>query len=231
MPIIYFHVGTVRSMAWLMGGALLIRSGMHSLGALIFISFVAEACYLAPHHADAFRLAERSKFGTHRWIVLAMIAVVFGLFMVNVTQLPAFYHYGAVNVGENASDWWIRDIVTDADRRAPPEMFKLYMAGEGFAVTGVLTYLRRFYWFPFHPMGYLIACAIGYRVFAPILSIWAIKWVILKYFGGSVHRQAKSFFLGLVMGHFFIAAVWAFLAVFRWAPTQPSLGGYFIGFW
>jgi hypothetical protein len=232
MPIIYFHVGTVRTMAWLMGGALLIRSGMQSVAALVFMGFLAEGCYLAPHHADAFRLADRSKLGTRRWMAIVMVAVLFGLLMVNATQLPAIYKYGAVNLpGMSDPHWWISDLVMSADTQTPVEPFRLYMAGEGMVVTGVLTYLRQFYWFPFHPMGYLIACAIGYRVFAPILAIWAIKWIILKYFGGSVHRKAKSFFIGLVMTHFFIAAVWAVLAIFRWPPTQPSMGGYFIGFW
>jgi len=236
MPIIYFHVGTVRTMLWLMGGAMLASgsmttTGRHSAIALMFVGAIADASFLAPHHADAFQLAERSKLGTRRWTVLAVLAVIVGFALVNLVQLPAFYEHGAVNVIGEPSPWRVNEVVGAVERNDKAEGFKQIMAGQGAAVTGALVYLRRFHWFPLHPIGYVIACAIGYRVFAPIFAIWLIKLIILKYFGGTVHRKAKNFFLGLVMGHFFIAAVWAVLAMFQWYPTQRTQGGYFIGFW
>jgi hypothetical protein len=119
------------------------------------------------------------------------------------------------------------DPINAANRGTSPDWTRLSVAGEGAIITGLLTYLRRFYWFPLHPVGYVVACAIGFRVFAPVFAIWAIKWVILHYFGGSVHHKARRLFLGLVLGHFGVAAIWAILAVFRWPPTER----YFIGFW
>ena len=229
MPLIYFHVGSMRDMVWLLGGATLAVAGMSSASALVFLGFLANLTYLAPHHADAFKLAERSKLGTRRWIPLAILAVIFGIFLVNLTHLPAFYEHGAANIASVGTPrvWNKVQPINALNRGSSPNWFKISMAGEGALITGVLTYLRRFYWFPLHPLGYVIACAIGFRVFAPILAIWFIKWTILNYFGGSVHRKAKTFFIGLVLGHFAIAAIWAILAVFRWAPTER----YFIGFW
>lgn len=231
MPIIYFHVGNVQNIIWFVGGAALAASGMQSVAAFWFMSFLFSATFLAPHHADAFKLAEKTGLGTRRWAVLAVVAVAFGLVLVNLTHVTAFYKYGALNVGKTPSAWRLKGLINAVNRESGPEGFKLTMGGLGAVITGVLTYLRRFYWFPFHPIGYVIACAIGYRVFGPIFAIWLIKWIILKYFGGAAHKKAKNFFLGLVLSHFFIAAVWGALAVTGWRATQTSEGGYFIGFW
>jgi hypothetical protein len=229
MPLIYFHVGGMRDLVWLLGGTTLAAAGMRTTAGLVFLGFLASLTYLAPHHADAFKLAERSKLGTRRWVPLAILAVVVGLILVNVTHLPAFYDYGATNIASVGSPraWDKVPAITATLRASSPNWFKISMAGEGAILTGVLTYMRRFYWFPLHPLGYVIACAIGYRVFAPIFAVWFIKWSVLKYFGGRIHKKTRKLMIGIVLGHFTIAAILAVLAVFGWPPTER----YFIGFW
>jgi len=83
IPQIYMDLGTVRSMVWLIGGALLASAGMRSVAGLIFLSFLATAAVLAPHHADALNLAERSGLGLRRWVALAVFALIVGLVLVN----------------------------------------------------------------------------------------------------------------------------------------------------
>lgn len=228
MPIIYFDVGQMRDMTWLLGGTVLAAAGMEATAGLVFMGFLANLTLLAPHHADAFKLAERTKLGTRRWVPLAILAVAFGLLLVNITHMPPIYEHGAVNIGGMRSSAFTKvPPINAAMRETSANWFKISMAGEGAIITAVLTYLRRFYWFPLHPLGFVISCAIGYRVVAPVFAAWFIKWVILKYFGGSVHRKTRTFMIGLVLGHFMIAALWAVLAVFRWPPTER----YFIGFW
>ena len=230
IPQIYLDLGTVRSIVWLTGGALLASTGMGSVAGLIFMSFLATAAVLAPHHADALNLAERSGLSLRRWAVIAVFAVIVGLVLVNLTHLPAFYKEGSANIAEmtvEKATWGARQILDTVHRSAPPEKLKLGFALTGFLTTCILTYLRRFYWFPFHPVGFVAACGRGYLIFGPILLIWFIKWTILRYFGGEVFRKAKDYFMGLVMGHFFVASIWGILAAFRWAPTQR----YQLGFW
>jgi hypothetical protein len=228
MPIIYFDVGQMRDLPWLLGGTVLAAAGMEATAGLVFMGFLANLTLLAPHHADAFKLAERTRLGTRRWVPLAILAVVFGLLLVNITHMPPIYEHGAVNIGGMRSSAFTKvPPINAALRETPANGFKISMAGEGAVITAVLTYMRRFYWFPLHPLGFVIACAIGYRVVAPVFAAWFVKWVVLKYFGGSVHRKTRTFMIGLVLGHFMIAATWAILAVFRWPPTER----YFIGFW
>jgi hypothetical protein len=228
MPIIYLHVGEMRGLVWLLGGATIYATGMDSAAAMVWMTVLVSATYLVPHHADAFKLAERSGLGTARWAVLGVLAVAVGLVLVNLTHLPAFYEDGANNiVGLGRANWSATTVMGPVQQERPPDSFKLKMAGTGFVTAAGLTYLRRMPWFPLHPVGYLVACAIGYRIWAPIMAIWFIKWVILRYLGGRVYKRARYFFLGLVMTHFLVASVWGVLAAFDWGPTQR----FFIGFW
>jgi len=232
IPQIYLALGSVRQMVWLLGGVLLASTGMRSVAGLVFMSTVLCLCasLLVPHHADAFFLAERSGLGTKRWALIAVLAVVVSLVLVNLTHLPVFYQEGSANIQEMTTkhaDGQARQTLDPVLRAQPPEKIKLAMGVVGFATTCILAYFRRFYWFPFHPMGFVASCAIGHQIFGPILLIWFIKWVILRYFGGEVYRKARDYFLGLVMGHFFVASIWGILAALGWPPTAR----YQLGFW
>ena len=223
VPQMYLHAAEVRNLAWVLGGVWLAMSGARNYIALTLLYFLPSAAYMVPHHADAFRLAERSGTSTRTWSVLAVIAVVLGFALATVTLLPAYYKEGAVNIQgwtPQTVDYYGGYIMNAAARSEPHNPTRVAMMSTGFLVTCLLMYMKRFYWFPFHPAGYLVACAVGFRIWAPIFAIWAIKWMILRYFGGEVHRKARNYFLGLVMGHFLIATIWSFLALAKWPPTE-----------
>jgi hypothetical protein len=223
VPQVYLHGAEPSHMVWLLGGALLAATPIGAVPALVLMSFLATATYLAPHHADALKLADRSGLGVGRWSLLAVFAVAVGLVLANLTHLTAFYHHGALNVNvvwnlqnlENHAS----DFIIPTKLQQPVDRLKVAMAGTGFLTTSVLYYLRRFYWFPLHPAGYVVACAIGYRVFAPVLLIWFIKWSIVRYFGGKTFRKAKDYFLGIVLGQFGLAIIWSILGLLEWEPT------------
>jgi len=163
-------------------------------------------------------------------MVLGVLGVAVGLVLVNVTHMTAFYRHGAINCVSNAVnmvEWQRVDILNAYDTRAPANPVKIYLGAAGFVTTAAFAALRRYSWFPLHPVGFLVACAAGARHAVTIFLVWLIKWFILKYFGGRLHRSARNLFLGLVMGHFTIAMIWGMLSLFAWPPTQR----YFIGFW
>jgi len=172
VPQIYLHVAEPTHIVWLIGGATLAAARIGVVESLVFMSFIVTATYLVPHHADALKLADRSGIGVRRWSVLAILAVVVGLVLANLTHLSAFYHHGALNVrvawNLQTLEKHASDFITPAKLAQPVDRLKVAMAGTGFLTTSVLYYLRRFYWFPLHPAGYVVACAIGYRVFAPV---------------------------------------------------------------
>ena len=224
---IWLHVLMVEDLPWIFGGALLGMNGMAGVAGIVFMSFLFQAGYIVPHHADCLRLAERSGLGLRRWMVVGLLGTAVGLVLVNLTHMTAFYEHGALNIITRDLVSWHQPEIRAVRANAPPDWFLLKLASAGFVSTLALAWLRRFHWFPLHPIGFAVACAAGWRSAAIIMMIWLIKWTILKYFGGRVHRRARGFFLGLVMGHFAVATIWALLALASWPPTQR----YSVIFW
>jgi hypothetical protein len=67
---------------------------------------------------------------------------------------------------------------------------------------------RRFFWWPFAPVGYVIGNLTQTWVWwINVLVAWLVKRNLLKYGGPSLHGKARSFFLGLIMGEAVIASV------------------------
>jgi hypothetical protein len=105
----------------------------------------------------------------------------------------------------------------------------------GFGLFGLLAFLRgRFLRFPLHPIGYLVVLmTIFYNWVSPyhkeggeaslvwggVLIAWLLKKLIIKYGGMHSYKQAKPFFIGLVVG--------SVLALFAWNMTDLlySMGG------
>ena len=84
----------------------------------------------------------------------------------------------------------------------------------GALFTAFLGFMRlRFYWWPFHPLGYAMSASWALVVFwFPMMVAWALKGLTLRYGGMRGFVRARPFFLGLVFGELIAAVVWAILA-------------------
>lgn len=68
------------------------------------------------------------------------------------------------------------------------------------------------YGFPFHPAGYAIGMAFGMDyIWMPVMISWALKVLILRYWGLRGYRAAMPFFVGLVLGEFTVGGFWSFV--------------------
>ena len=85
----------------------------------------------------------------------------------------------------------------------------VFWSGVGAAVMGLLIFARRrFFWWPFAPVGYVIGNLTQTWVWwINVLVAWLVKRNLLKYGGPTLHGKARSFFLGLIMGEAVIASV------------------------
>jgi len=230
VPNVYMQLGGPQDLIWLFGGAFLTYGGFPGIAAMAILTILFHAASLAPHHADCLRMAERSGLGVRRWAVIAMLGVIVGLVLANLTHMTALYEHGALNAGTAGQGYMTRTsrpLVNAMRQGKGPDGPSVAMAGVGGLVTAALACMRRFPGFPLHPVGYVVACAKGSSLFLPIFLAWFCKWFLLKYFGGKAHRKARDFFLGLAMGHMTIAAVWGVLSAFGWAPTER----YYFLFW
>jgi len=103
----------------------------------------------------------------------------------------------------------------------PTKWYYLTWVGTGMAVTAWLGWMRvRYYWFPFHPLGYALCSTWTILVFwCPILIAWIAKASISRYGGMSAYQRARPFFLGMVFGEFIAAMAWTMIAMVSNAPA------------
>jgi hypothetical protein len=97
----------------------------------------------------------------------------------------------------------------------PPDEPRTVAAAFGALVVTALVILRTYFLrFPLHPLGYAMVGAYGGPLWGPFLMVWIVKSVILRLGGMRAYRRGIPFFLGLVIGHFFLAGlVWGWLSI------------------
>jgi hypothetical protein len=99
--------------------------------------------------------------------------------------------------------------------------------GVGLIVTFLLSVMRTtFAWWPLNPIGYavsLIGIYIDWIWFAVFLG-WLFKRLVIKYGGLKAYRQALPFFIGLVIGDYFIGALLALIQSLLQSMNIPING-------
>ena len=129
------------------------------------------------------------------------------------------YRIGAVNMHgwffiggpERALDWGLREII--AARQPRPAAFSWMAVGA--AIMGALLVAHRsLYWWPIHPVGFLI-CSVYWSdvLWFTIFLGWLTKLLVVKIGGNRLLRKARRFFLGMILGQFSVAGLWAIFDV------------------
>jgi len=227
VPILYFHVGDARSIVFLFGGSLIAATGERSIAAFTAFSILSISAFLAPYQSDGYKLAETSRLGGGRWMALSVLAVAVGFVFAAVTQLYAYYTRGGEILGWGTDAWPVASVVGGV---IPANMEASHWPSMavGFVTTSALILAQRvFTWWPLHPVGFLVGCAIGGYVFGPALIAWGAKVLSLRYWGLPGYNRTRELFLGLVMGHFGVATLWGLLGALNFEPVKR----YIIGFW
>jgi hypothetical protein len=168
--------------------------------------------------------------GMRRRGLLAPLAIGLPIaFVVGVaTHLHLAYEHGANSLysyGVQNAGWAFDGAAADIRNAAPPFPSAPAWFAVGIGVVVILTKLRAaFAWFPLQPIAYALAPTwTMWVLWFPILLVWAIKSLFLRYGSQRFYRNARPFFLGLIVGEFGSAAFWALLAgVFHvMAPLLP----------
>ena len=79
-----------------------------------------------------------------------------------------------------------------------------------FLMLALVTAQRMLFWWPIHPVGFII-CSVFWTdvLWFSILLAWLLKLLVLKLGGSTLYAKARQFFLGMIMGQFAVAGVWA----------------------
>jgi hypothetical protein len=177
-----------------------------------------------PHQMGGFKMAERTGLRTRGLVGAMFIAALAGLVFGYLALLVPLYRLGADSskLVFNASG---RDAYAELETWltgvAPATGYRGSAMGFGFLFTfGLYAMRSRFLWWPFHPMGYLLAPMwFTHHLWTSILVAWAAKLLLLRYGGLKTYAAALPFFFGLILGDCVIGSFWALVSLIFGVPT------------
>jgi len=125
------------------------------------------------------------------------------------------YRFGAANMSTwffldgppYTFDWGLREV---AAAQQPDVAAFSWMAVGAAIMAALIVAHRALYWWPIHPVGFLI-CSVFWSdiLWFTIFLAWLTKLIIVKMGGNRLLRKARWFFLGMILGQFSVAGVWA----------------------
>lgn len=94
------------------------------------------------------------------------------------------------------------------------------IVGAVLMVALVLCY-HRFYWWPLHPIGYLMAYSPAMRILWFSFFVgWLCNALCMRYGGVVLFKKIRFFFIGLIIGDFLMGGTWALVGFFSHASYQ-----------
>lgn len=176
--------------------------------------------------AESMKLSQEARLKQRHmswWLVAAVVLGLLGSYWIH---LWAYYQHGAniLEGGTTQGGYRVTLARTEFEElsgfvkaQAPPNRPRTYAAFSGAVVVAALVLLRTYFLrFPLHPLGFAMVTAYGGPLFGPFLLVWLAKTIILRLGGMRAYRRAIPFFLGLIIGHFFLAGlIWGWLSIFN----------------
>ena len=174
---------------------------------------------LMPSLLHARKITDKSR--NNRLVFLGIaITLICGVLISLLAMLALCYKFG---MRELQLDWATRTSVAVYDNiyslvESPvkPGEWVLIFSIAGAVVMLILAICyHRFYWWPIHPIGYLTAYSSAMRILWFSFFIgWACNAMIMRYGGVGLFKKLRYFFIGLIIGDFFMAGTWAIVGLF-----------------
>ena len=193
--------------------------GPHSLTALglTYVWAADVRTFVMASCANGLKLAEEHLQQRQRALFWAIaLAVVVSLAASIWAVFYMAYAYGGINLnswffGPTGGPAYPFNYVTgEMNNPDGPDWLGWMATGAGAAVMALLMMARQnLLWWPLHPLGFAVSSnsLTNYISFSVFLA-WLIKSIALKYGGPALFQRARPFFLGLIMGQFFVAGLW-----------------------
>jgi hypothetical protein len=177
-----------------------------------------------PHQMGGFKMAERTGLRTRGLVGAMLIAAVAGLAYGYLALLVPLYRLGADSSKlhfNTSGEYAFGELQTWLTGVAPATGYRSLAMGFGLVFTFFLYAMRsRFLWWPFHPMGYLMAPLwFTHHLWLPVFIAWLAKLLLLRYGGLRAYVAALPFFLGLIIGDCVIGSLWTLVNLAFGAPT------------
>jgi len=160
----------------------------------------------------------------NRLIFLAIaITLIAGVVISLLAMLALCYKFGVRELG---LDWATRttvavydNIYTLEESPVKPGDWVLIFSIAGAVIMLVLVICyHRFYWWPIHPIGYLTAYSSAMRILWFSFFVgWVCNALCMRYGGVNLFKKLRNFFIGLIIGDFFMAGTWAIVGLFKYS--------------
>jgi hypothetical protein len=201
-------------------------SGGASLAVLASLGFMARSTFpeLSAYQIEAMEIGRRAHIRPRHLAACVLTALPVGLIVGYAIFLKHSYHYGLYTLEGNArvvmATIQYRQLVQWRTQLTGPNIPMLLYTLLGFGLVGGMSALRTaFPGMPLHPLGFAMAASYGFHLWAPFLTVWIAKLLILKAGGSKLYRRFVPFFLGIVVGHYLtVGIVWGLISLF-----QPQL--------
>jgi hypothetical protein len=172
---------------------------------------------------ETFKIADVVGLAKRRLAIAVLIGFVVSLLAGEFVFLTGFYHFGYFGTAGGVANFVPSlesrhdgaDIVQLLATPSPPDHAGLVGTAAGAIVVILLALGRlRFWWWPFHPIGYIAACAWDMNwYFVPFVIGWAAKVLVVRYGGLRLYRRTVSLAVGLIVGEMANGGLWAAIAL------------------
>ena len=172
---------------------------------------------------DSFKIADAARVNARRLTTLVMAAFLLALGVGVFVVLTGTYHYGYFGTKAGAAPyypslqtrWDPVAIFESIANPTKPDVGSIIAIVVGAAVTVTLGVMRlRFYWWPFHPVGYLAANCWGWNLYSvPFFLGWIAKVLIVRYGGLRLYRTTMPVAVGLIAGSLLNNGIWSFVTL------------------
>lgn len=167
-----------------------------------------------PVQLEGFKMAEVSGAEPARLAVGMAIAFALGALFSYWAAIHLTYQHGnSPLIGHNGGPWAeLASWLTYPKEASWQRM--LFIGVGGAATVGMIWMRMNFLWWPLHPAGYALDMLFGTDYFWSCLLIaWLVKWAILRWGGHKLHHNVMPFAYGLILGEYFVGALWSALSV------------------
>ena len=169
---------------------------------------------MMPHFMNAFKISDETRM-SRRPLVYAMVAAIVICFPISCYAFLNLAHkYGAKNLSswnfQNGPRLAYTDLVSRISHPLDTNWQDIgFILVGGIFTSFVMIMHQRFLWWPLHPIGCTTGSSWGIeQMFLSIFIGWLMKSLLLRHGGLRVYRNARPFFLGLILGEYTMGGIW-----------------------
>ena len=168
---------------------------------------------MMPYVANGLKAADEVKVRRRGLLIGMAAAMVIGTLVSYYSVLKVNYAPRGQATGGAGDMRWLTSVLGGAETGTDWTNTGFMAFGSLFMM--LLMWLRRvFLWWPLHPIGYTMLSAwASLKLWPSIFLGWMMKYLLVRYGGLRMYRDARPIFLGLVLGEMTCAGIWAIIGM------------------